>query len=163
MTSREPEREPLDAAGRPDADEVAAAAVEDEPLRAPAPLPLASILAWQALACGALVAATVASGRGEALGVASGAAVMTASMVFTRQALGFALRHHARPLLGLGFFFLKLGLVLAVIAAGFYTEWIAPMSFAAGATTLPVAIVMDACYPIRRPLAHPASLPKTKE
>lgn len=141
----------------------ASAGTEDVPLRPPPPLRLASILIWQVLASGALMAAAASLGQGSPGGVAAGGLVMSASMFFTRQALGFALRNHQRPLLGIGFFLLKLLLMLGLVFVGFYTDWLAPMSFAVGATTLPVAILMDACYPIGKRAAPPGSAPEAKE
>lgn len=71
---------------------------------------------------------------------------MLMSMILQRFALGAALQRDRQPGLALFFLLMKLTLVLALIYIGFHTVLLGPMSFAIGATTLPVAIVLDVCY-----------------
>ncbi len=122
----------------------------DEPNVPGAPLRLGSILFWQtgAVLCGTLLLWLVS--RGAPLSLVLGAALMTGSLLLSRQAFLFATRNHKRPYLAMFFFFLKLSLFLAVAIFGLSGQLVGAMSFAAGATTLPLAIVADACYPIGR-------------
>lgn len=114
------------------------------------PLRLGSILAWQVIAGGVAVGVLLALGRGSALSVFGGGAVLTSSMLLGRIGMRFATRHQARPAAGMAFFLAKLFLVGGFVAAGIAMGWLDPVSFAAGVTTLPVAIVLDACYPLVR-------------
>jgi hypothetical protein len=97
---------------------------------------------WIAFACGA----ALALGRGSLWSVLAGGAVLLASFVLQRLAVRAALREERRPTTAIGFFLLKLLLLLGVVAAGMKTSLVSPMSFAVGATTLPLAIVTEACY-----------------
>ncbi|MBY0275210.1 hypothetical protein K2Z84_07715 [Candidatus Binatia bacterium] len=94
----------------------------------------------------ALVAVVVASGRGAVSGVVGGAALMYASLLLQHLAVGLVLRGTARSGLAIALFLAKLTLLLGVAAIGLRTTLLAPMSFAAGASTLLLAIVIDACY-----------------
>lgn len=100
----------------------------------------------QAAVTVALVATVVTSGRGSVPGIVGGAGLMYASLLLQHLAVGFALRGGMRSGLAIGLFLLKLGLLLAVAAIGLKTTLLAPMSFAVGASTLLLAIVIDACY-----------------
>jgi hypothetical protein len=114
----------------------------DPPLR----LRAARIGVIQAIATVALVGLVVASGRGAVSGVVGGALIMYASLLLQHRAVEMVLRGGTRSGLAIGLFLLKLTLLLAVAAIGLKTTLLAPMSFAAGATTLLLAIVIDACY-----------------
>jgi hypothetical protein len=74
-----------------------------------------------------------------------GAGLLAASLGLqawaTRVALG-----GRRPALAVGLFTLKLALLVGVAWLGLSSRRIPPMSFAAGATTLLLAIVVEACY-----------------
>ena len=85
-------------------------------------------------------------GRGSAASLVAGGFMMFGSLSLQRFAVTAAFRRHRQPGLALSLLLLKLMLVLAFIYVGFNTALIAPLSFAAGATTLPVAIVFDFCY-----------------
>ena len=100
----------------------------------------------QAIATVAMVVLVVASGRGAVSGVVGGALLMYASLLLQHRAVGMVLRGGTRSGLAIGLFLLKLLLLLAVAAIGLKTTLLAPMSFAAGASTLLLAIVIDACY-----------------
>jgi hypothetical protein len=122
----------------------------DEPTVPGAPLRLRSILLWQtfAVVCGIGVQVTVA--RGAPVSLFLGAFLMTGSLVLSQQALRFATRSKKRPFLAMFFFFLKLALFLGLAIFGLSGQLLGAMSFAAGATTLPMAIVADTCYPLGR-------------
>lgn len=122
----------------------------EEPTVPGAPLRLQSILLWQvfAILCG--VGFQLAVARGAPLSLFLGAFLMTGSLVLSRQALSYATRTEKRPVLAMFFFFLKLALFLGLAIFGLSGQLLGPMSFAAGATTLPMAIVADTCYPIGR-------------
>lgn len=87
-----------------------------------------------------------AIGRGSIASLLAGGAAMLGSLVLQRFTVSMALRQDRRSGLAILFLLLKLTLVLAIIYIGFQTTLLAPMSFAAGATSLPVAIVLDVCY-----------------
>jgi hypothetical protein len=93
-----------------------------------------------------LVGVAVASGRGAVSGIVGGAVLMYASLLLQHLAVGMVLRGGTRSGVAIGLFLVKLTLLLAVAAIGLKTTWLAPMSFAAGASTLLLAIVIDACY-----------------
>lgn len=112
----------------------------------PPRLRAARIGAIQAIATVAMVGLVVASGRGAVSGVVGGALLMYASLLLQHRAVGMVLRGGTRSGLAIGLFLLKLLLLLAVAAIGLKTTLLAPMSFAAGASTLLLAIVIDACY-----------------
>ena len=113
----------------------------------PAPrLRAARIGLWQAVVTLAVTGVVLVSGRGSVAGVVGGAALMYASLLLQHLAVGLVLRGGARSGLAIGLFALKLVLLLAVAAIGLRTTLLAPMSFAAGASTLLLAIVIDACY-----------------
>lgn len=109
---------------------------------------------WQAAFAGALVVATLVSGRGSPLGVVVGAVLLYLSLLLQSLAVGLVLGGGTRSGLAVALFVLKLGLLIAVAAIGLRTTLLAPMSFAAGATTLLLAIVADTCYG-NRPAARP--------
>jgi hypothetical protein len=101
---------------------------------------------WQAVTTIAMAGVVLVSGRGSVPGVVGGAALMYASLLLQHLAVGLLLRGGARSGLAIVLFVLKLLLLLAVAAIGLRTTLLAPMSFAAGASTLLLAIVIDACY-----------------
>jgi len=116
---------------------------------ADAPVPrlrAARIGLWQAAATIALVGLSVASGRGSPGGIIGGAALLYASLLLQHLAIGIALRPGRKRGLAVGMFMVKLSLLLLVAIVGLRTNLLAPMSFAAGASTLLLAIVIDACY-----------------
>jgi hypothetical protein len=116
----------------------------------PAPrLRAARIGVWQAAATLAMAVVVLVSGRGSVPGVVGGAALMYASLLLQHLAVGLVLRGGARSGLAIALFVLKLLLLLGVAAIGLGTTLLAPMSFAAGASTLLLAIVIDACYRMR--------------
>jgi len=129
-----------------DRDEPPAPPVADRPASR---LRAARIAVWQAGATTALVVGSLLTERGSPASVALGAGVLFASLLLQHLAVGFALRARPRPGLAVGLFVLKLSLLLAIVAVGLRTSLVAPMSFAAGASTLLLAIVVDACYPAR--------------
>jgi hypothetical protein len=112
----------------------------------PSGLRASQILGWQAalVALGALAAWLFA--RGSVPSLALGAVLMHASMRLTEMALRLSLRRERHPAFAGALFLAKLVLLLGVAVLGLATRWIAPMSLAAGAATLPVAIVLDTCY-----------------
>src|SRR5689334_98871 len=125
---------------------------------ADAPVPrlrAARIGLWQAAATLALIAVALASGRGSPLGIAGGAALLYTSLLLQHLAIGFALRPGRRAGLAMGLFLLKLAVLLGVAVIGLKTTFLAPMSFAAGASTLLLAIVIDACYGSRSTSSPP--------
>lgn len=109
-------------------------------------LRLGPIAGFQAavLAVGTLV--LWALGRGSIASLIAGGVAMLGSLVLQRFTVSMALRPDRPSGLAILFLLLKLSLVLAIIYIGFQTTLLAPMSFAAGATSLPVAIVLDVCY-----------------
>jgi hypothetical protein len=117
-------------------------------------LPIVRIAVWQAGAVAAMITVAVASGRGSPAGIVSGALLMFVSLLLQHLAFRLAVRGGARSGAAIGLFLVKLTLLLAVAAVGFQTTLLAPMSFAAGASTLLLAIVIDSCYP-RRSTSRP--------
>ncbi len=109
-------------------------------------LRLGRIVFLQAVATAGLIVASLASGRGSPGSVLAGAALVLASLLLTYLAFGMAFRRRRRPIVAFGLFVAKLGLVLLIVALGLGTTALAPMSLAAGASTLLLAIVVDACY-----------------
>lgn len=95
-------------------------------------------------ATGAVILAAL--GRGSIGSLVAGAAVMLISLILQRFAVSAAFRRNRRPGVALLFLLSKLALVLGLIYVGFQTTLLGPLSFAAGATSLPVAIVLDVCY-----------------
>src|SRR4051794_10160856 len=113
----------------------------------PAPrLRAARIALWQATVTLALVGLSLGSGRGSPLGITGGAALLYTSLLLQHLAIGIALRPGRRAGLAVGLFVLKLAILLGVAVVGLKTSLLAPMSFAAGASTLLLAIVIDTCY-----------------
>lgn len=110
-------------------------------------LRLRQILLWQAAVLFVLAVGLGTSGRGSTPSLLGGGGVMAASLVLQRFAVAAALRRGRRSGLALLLLLAKLGIVLGVVWLGFRTTWLGPLSFAAGATSLPVAIVLDVCYP----------------
>lgn len=100
----------------------------------------------QALVTTAMVATVVTTGRGSVSGIVGGAVLMYTSLLLQHLAFGLAVRGGARSGVAIVLFLLKLTLLLAVAAIGLKTTLLAPMSFATGASTLLLAIVIDACY-----------------
>ena len=119
---------------------------EDGPASPPRPLHLLRIFGWQAALVAGLVATSTIAGRGSPGGIAAGAAVLAASLVLQAWATRAALGRVRRPLVALSLFSVKLALLMGVAAFGLSRAGLPPMSFAAGATTLLVAIVIDTCY-----------------
>lgn len=118
----------------------------DEPLLPPRRLHLLRIFGWQSAIAAALMAASASVGRGSPGGIAAGAVVLAASLVLQAWATRAALGRKRRPALAFSLFSLKLALLMGVAAYGLTRAAVPPMSFAAGATTLLVAIVIDTCY-----------------
>lgn len=104
------------------------------------------ILGWQAVVIGLGAALLSWLGRGSVPSLLLGGGIMLSSMVLQRFSLSMALQPGRRPAIGVLLLFLKLAGLMLLIYIGFHTSWLAPMSFAAGVTTLPVAIVLDVCY-----------------
>ncbi len=124
--------------------------IPDEPMVPGAPLRLRSILLWQTVAIGCGIGVQVYLDRGAPFSVFLGAFLMSGSLVLSRLAFRYATQKKKRPFLAMFFFFLKLALFLGLAIFGLSGQLLGAMSFAAGATTLPMAIVADACYPIGR-------------
>ena len=115
----------------------------------PARLRLREIATWQAafLALGALALALAQ--RGSIPSLLLGGGTMFASLVLQRYAVAAALRRDGQPALAVFLTLLKLAGVLILLYVGFQTVLLGPVSFAAGATTLLMAIVLDVCYPAK--------------
>ena len=126
----------------------------DAPEAPPNRLPIVRIGLWQAVAVAAMIAAAVGAGRGSPAGIVGGALLMFVSLLLQHLAFGMAVRGGGRSGVAVGLFLLKLTLLLAVAAIGLQTTLVAPMSFAAGASTLLLAIVIETCYP-RRSASRP--------
>lgn len=119
----------------------------EAPADGPPPrLRAARIGVLQAVATVAMSGIVLATGRGAVSGVVGGAVLMYASLLLQHRAVGMVLRGGTRSGLAIALFLVKLTLLLAVAAIGLKTTLLAPMSFAAGASTLLLAIVIDACY-----------------
>lgn len=104
------------------------------------------IAAFQAVATAILSIGSSATGRGSPGSIVAGAGLLFSSLLLQHLAASLALRGGRRPAVAMGLFLLKLGLLLGIAAVGLGTSLIAPMSFASGASTLLLAIVVDACY-----------------
>ena len=104
---------------------------------------------WQAAATLVLVGLSFVSGRGSPAGIVGGAVLLYTSLLLQHLAIGIALRPGRRRALAVGLFLLKLTILLVVAIVGLRTTLLAPMSFAAGASTLLLAIVIDTCYGTR--------------
>jgi len=85
-------------------------------------------------------------GRGSLASLAAGAVFMQASFLLQRFAVRAAFQPGRSPGLAIGLIQLKLILILGLLYVGLTTSLLGPASFAAGATTLPMAIVLDVCY-----------------
>ena len=70
---------------------------------------------------------------------------MLASLIVQRVAAGWALRGQNQALASI-ILLSKLGLVLLVTYLVLSVDWIDPIGFTTGVTTLLVAIVIDVCY-----------------
>jgi len=105
------------------------------------------IAGWQAVVVFPSAAALWTAGRGAPASLVAGAVMMLASLVLQRLAVSAAFRRARRPGVALALLLLKLFLLLAFVYVGLRTALLGPLSFAAGATSLPVAIVLDVCYP----------------
>ena len=103
-------------------------------------------MAWQAAALASGSLAFTVLGQGSVPSLLFGGGVMLGSLILQRFAVSMALRAERKPAIAILLMFAKLAAVLALIYVGFHTEWLAPMSFAAGITSLPLAIVLDVCY-----------------
>lgn len=101
---------------------------------------------WQLAVVAVAAVASLVSGRGSATSLVLGALLMFASLRLTELAVRIGLRQDRSPAVAIGLFVAKLGALLAVAVVGLTTRWIAPMSLAVGAATLPMAIVLDTCY-----------------
>lgn len=119
---------------------------EAGPTRPGSSLRAGQIAGWQAALVGIAGLFAWSLGRGSFVGVALGAILLHASMRATAAALHWSIGGAGRPAWAMGIFLVKLALLIGVAVAGLSTSWIAPMSFAVGATTLPLAIVLDTCY-----------------
>jgi hypothetical protein len=129
----------------------------EEPAAPRQELSLVRIAGWQLAQVALLSGMMALLGRGSIQSLAWGAAFLLASMWLTKMAAHAAFRRRTRPGLAVGFFLLKLIGMLGVAFVGLQGAMLGPMSFAAGATTLPMAIVIEACYGIARAGRHPAS------
>lgn len=107
---------------------------------------MGSIAGFQAVQVVAGTVLLTSLGRGSVPSLVAGALVMLTSMILQRFALRAALKRDRQPAVAILFLAMKLTLVLVLVYVGFQTVLLGPMSFAAGATTLPVAIVLDVCY-----------------
>lgn len=96
-----------------------------------------------------MAALSLATGLGSPAGLVAGAGLFAASFVLQALATRFALSADRRPALAVGLFTAKLALLVGLAAWCLAGPGLEPMSFAAGATTLLLAIVLDACYPER--------------
>jgi hypothetical protein len=101
---------------------------------------------WQASVIGIAAFATVLSGRGSPASLILGGLLMYASLRLTELAVRIGLRRERSPAVAIALLLAKLGALLAVAVVGLTTRWIAPMSLAVGAASLPMAIVLDTCY-----------------
>ncbi len=104
------------------------------------------IAGWQALVLAASVVGLSVAGRGSVTSLVAGGVLMIASLILQRFAVSAAFRPDRRSGVAVFLVLLKLLLVLAFIYLGFRTAVIGPLSFAVGATSLPMAIVFDVCY-----------------
>lgn len=119
-----------------------------EPAAGPArPLALGRLLCLQGLLVAGASGVSAALGAGSPAAIAAGALVFAASFVLQAQATRFALSARRRPALAMGLFGAKLLLLLGLATWGLARAGLEPMSFAVGATTLLLAIVIDTCYP----------------
>jgi hypothetical protein len=103
------------------------------------------IARWQLVVVALLVALSVVTRRGSPVSIVSGAALLYASFALQRLSIAIAFRSGKRGF-AIGLFLLKLGLLLGVAVVGLSSDVIAPMSFAVGASSLLLAIVLEACY-----------------
>jgi len=119
-------------------------------LDAPEPrgLRASAILLWQAIVVGvgAIVSWSLGRGWASAFGLVLGASLLHLSMRLTEMTLRLGLRRDRHPLFAGSLFVAKLLLLLGIGAIGLATDWIDPIALAAGAATLPMAIVLDTCY-----------------
>lgn len=110
---------------------------------------LRAIALWQAGLVAAAALVSLASGRGSPIGLAGGAALLHLSTRLNAVALGAALRAQRRPALAIAALVAKLALLIGVAVVGLSSGLFSAISFCVGAATLPVAIVLDACYGAR--------------
>ena len=108
------------------------------------------VLAWQAGFLVTFVGLSMGTGRGDPKSIAAGGLVLSASFLLQGWAVTAALGRTRRPGVAAAGFSLKLLLVLGLVSIGLGSRRIAPMSFAAGATSLLLAILADTCYGSRR-------------
>lgn len=101
---------------------------------------------WQVLLVGGVAVASWCLGRGSIASVAAGALLLHASMRSTEVAFRWSVGGGRKPVLAVALFLGKLGLLIGIAVLGLATRWIAPMSLAVGAASLPLAIVLDTCY-----------------
>jgi hypothetical protein len=132
-------------------------------LDAPEPrgLRASALLFWQAILVGIEAVVSWRLGWGSASGLVLGAGLLHLSMRLTEMTLRLSLRRERHPLFAGSLFVAKLLLLLGIGAIGLATDWIDPISLAAGAATLPVAIVLDTCYVAwvnHRPAREPGAL-----
>ena len=105
----------------------------------PARVQRTSVLLLAALVVGALF-----TGLGSPLSLIVGGAFMLADFYLIRVLVSRLIRPGAGRVLAFGGLALKFLLVLALVAAVFYQWPVEPLSFAAGASVLLVAAVIDA-------------------
>jgi hypothetical protein len=110
------------------------------------PLRARQIGIWQAAVIGAATAASLLTDRGSPTSLVLGGLLMYASLRLTELAVRIGLRRDRSPAVAIALFLAKLASLLAVAIVGLTTRWIAPMSLAIGAASLPMAIVLDTCY-----------------
>jgi len=106
----------------------------------------ARLLGWQAAIAMGFAIATALSGRGSAAGILFGAGLLGGSLLLQTWATSAAFGRPGRPSVAVAIFTLKLGLLVGVAAFGLGVTRVPPMSFAVGATTLLLAIVVETCY-----------------
>lgn len=104
------------------------------------------LLGWQVAIAAAVAAVAAATGIGSPAGIAFGAALVAASLLLQIWATRTAFRGTGNPGIAVAILTLKLGLLLGAAALGLAVTGLPPMSFAAGATTLLLAIVVETCY-----------------
>jgi len=107
---------------------------------------LGPIALWVVLVLGVGAGLLHSLGRGSLASLLTGGALMLGSLVLQRFTVSAALRPGGRRGVALLLLSLKLTLILVFIYVAFTTAVVGPLSFAAGVTALPVAIVLDVCY-----------------
>ena len=103
------------------------------------------MILWQTTAALVLACAAGAGGRGSAVSLLCGAAFVSASFFLQDYAFSIALRRRRRTGLAVLLLIVKLSLILALAAIGL-RRGLEPISFALGATTLLLAILIETWY-----------------